>query len=66
MEIEPEVTFGTPVKRPLQPDTVSNDGEAIKSFFRLTNEDRTEKNKIIQQKLERAKNHQTFDGFGKK
>ena len=41
------------------------DGEAIKAFFRLTNEDRTEKIKSFSKKW-KEENHQTFDGFWEK
>jgi Domain of unknown function (DUF4407) len=41
------------------------DGEAIKAFFRLTNEDRTEKIKFFSKKW-KEENHQTFDGFWEK
>lgn len=41
------------------------DGEAIKAFFRLTNDDRTEKIKSFSKKW-KEENHQTFDGFWEK
>lgn len=41
------------------------DGEAIKAFFRLTNEDRTEKIRAFSKKW-KEENHQTFDGFWEK
>jgi hypothetical protein len=41
------------------------DGEAIKAFFRLTNDDRTEKIKSFGKRW-REENHETFDGFWEK
>ncbi len=41
------------------------DGEAIKTFFRMTNDDRTEKIRAFSKKWA-AENHQTFDGFWEK
>ncbi len=41
------------------------DGEAIKTFFRMTNEDRTEKIRAFSKKW-KEENHQTFDGFWEK
>ncbi len=41
------------------------DGEAIKAFFRLSNEDRTEKIRSFSKRW-REENHQTFDGFWEK
>ncbi len=41
------------------------DGEAIKAFFRMTNEDRTEKIRAFSKKW-KEENHQTFDGFWEK
>jgi hypothetical protein len=41
------------------------DGEAIKAFFRLTNDDRTEKIKAFGNRW-RENNHETFDGFWEK
>ena len=41
------------------------DGEAIKAFFRITNDDRTEKIKSFSKKW-KEENHQTFDGFWEK
>ncbi len=41
------------------------DGEAIKTFFRMTNDDRTEKIRAFSKKW-KEENHQTFDGFWEK
>lgn len=41
------------------------DGEAIKAFFRLSNEDRTEKIRSFSKRW-KEENHQTFDGFWEK